>query len=453
MKYLNTIEAKGGVLFDAVKDFEFEQARPGFLYFDDNIGNDSAEDGSHVVPALKLKVYNNPNYGDSTKFVQPQKANFHYILTSYLSKDINSTGNALAGGVLKPTATTNGHESYLSKSAATALQKNTTTLRELRRVNLEQGRITNAQIVPIYDSELVTKKWVESKLGSFRLLTPLLSSSTYASNYLDSSVHALGPALEASEATFSVEGDSELATFITNAEISSFGLFALDADPNDTYRMIPVDRDLAVEPVIVSVTGVSSVNGATKGINGIFRVSNVDASTGELTLSAMNTTIFFKEPTYALSVYSESTNEAKLPIKFNLEVNGEVKNGVSESLENVKTKARALMTSNNYTTGGAKIAGKNDNNTYARLACTADTGDFAILTYKATVTVAANAVTVTWTEVTAAADLPEVSYKQVFPDISFIKTTATNGDIVYRLQLGFANTLVPGSKFFIAYAG
>ena len=443
MKYLNTIEAKGGVLFDAVKDFEFEQARPGFLYFDDNIGNDSAEDGSHVVPALKLKVYNNPNYGDSTKFVQPQKANFHYILTSYLSKDINSTGNALAGGVLKPTATTNGHESYLSKSAATALQKNTTTLRELRRVNLEQGRITNAQIVPIYDSELVTKKWVESKLGSFRLITPILSSNNYTSNYLDSSVHSLGPALEASEATFSVEGDVELAAFIANAEISSFGLFALDADPNDTYRMIPVDRDLAVEPVIVSVTG-----SATADKNGIFRVSDV-ASTGTLTLSAMNTSILFKEPTYALSVYSESTNEAKLPIKFNLEVNG----NASESLGEVKARARALITANNYTTGGAKIAGKNDNNTYARLACTADTGDFAILTYKATVTVAANAVTVTWTEVIAAADLPEVSYKQVFPDVSFIKTTATNGDIVYRLQLGFANTLVPGSKFFVAYAG
>ena len=157
MKYLNTIEAKGGVLFDAVKDFTFEQVRPGFLYFDDNIGDDSANDASHVVPALKLKVYNTP----STGYAAPSKTNFHYILTSYLSRDINNTGNAVAGGILKATASKS--ELPLSRSAATALKKDTSnTLLELRRVNLEQGRITNAQIVPIYDSELVTKKWVES---------------------------------------------------------------------------------------------------------------------------------------------------------------------------------------------------------------------------------------------------------------------------------------------------
>lgn len=418
MKYLNTIEAKGGVLFDTVKDFTFEQARPGFLYFDDNIGSDSANDGSHVVPALKLKVYNTP----STGYAAPSKTNFHYILTSYLSKDVNNTGNAVAGGILK-SVEGSVSELPLSKKAATALQKDTSnTMLELRRVNLEQGRITNAQIVPIYDSELVTKKWVESKLGSFTMKT-----KTAGVSYLDSVENAEGIVLEASEVDFYLDTSDALTSFLANPnEITTSGEFE---------RAVPTETNLTENLITVYVPNELTIGG-TKYL-GAYRVSAVAltgpaGSIGGLTITAMSTPLYFKEPTYALSVYEVSTDNYSTSIgeiRFDLTANGVDKTAAEAA-------AVTLM-------AGTKIAGPKDSNAYARVTCVGEDGSYTFLTYKYNGTA--------WAAVTA--DLPSKSYKQVFPDVSFIEIVDPLKDTVYKLQLGFAVPLTKGSKFYVAYAG
>jgi len=420
MKYLNTIEAKGGVLFDAVKDFTFEQVRPGFLYFDDNIGDDSANDASHVVPALKLKVYNTP----STGYAAPSKTNFHYILTSYLSRDINNTGNAVAGGILKATASKS--ELPLSRSAATLLKKDTSnTLLELRRVNLEQGRITNAQIVPIYDSELVTKKWVESKLGSFTMM-----ASAADSKHLDSATNAEGVVLEASEVDFYIEGVTDLTNFLANPERLN--------DSNELERAIPIGTNLSTNLITVYVSVEVSIE-STKYF-GTYRVSNIytegpAGTIGSITLEAMSSPKYFKEPTYALSVYELSTDNYSSigEIRFDL-------TATQTADDTAETVAGKMMTS-------TKIAGPKDEDAYARVTCIGTDGSCTFLTYKYNGTA--------WEKVTktTTTELPARSYKQVFPDISFIEVAIDGEDTLYKLQLGFANDLAIGAKFYIAYAG
>ena len=418
MKYLNTIEAKGGVLFDAVKDFEFEQVRPGFLYFDDNIGNDSANDSSHVVPALKLKVYNTP----STGYAAPSKTNFHYILTSYLSKDVNNTGNAVAGGLLKAVEGSSS-ELPLSKVAANNLKKDEAgTMLELRRVNLEQGRITNAQIVPIYDSELVTKKWVESKLGSFTMKT-----KTAGVSHLDSAENAEGIVLEASEVDFYLDNQAGLVSFLANPnEITASGEFE---------RAIPLETNLTENLITVYVPSELTI-GAAKYL-GAYRVSAIALtgpaeSKGALTITAMSSPLYFKEPTYALSVYELSTDNYSSivgQIRFDLTATGVDKPAAEAA-------AASMM-------GTTKIAGPKDNNAYARVTCVGEDGSYTFLTYKYNGTA--------WVAVTA--DLPSKSYKQVFPDISYIEIVEAGKDTVYKLQLGFAVPLAKGAKFYVAYAG
>jgi len=439
MKYLNTIEAKGGVLFDALKDFTFDEARQGFLYFDDNILGDSTEDGVITTPALKVKIYENPN---STGYIPPSKTNFHYVLTSYLSKDVNHTGSAVAGGILKASTSDVGSQDLpLSKAAATLLKKDTAnTMRELRRVNLEQGRITNAQIVPIYDSELVTKKWVESKLGSFTL-----QANAAGLTYLDSTTHTAELVMEASQAdyVFEAPNTTELTAFIDNA-IRSGG-------EEDGTRQITHRELSAADPIIVFVNG-EIIIGVTK-YNGSYRVAS--AAQGNLVLEKIPVPVWFKEPTYALSVYELSTDNyskdgaALRDIRFNLTATG-VDSLVAEA-------AGTKMMDNNSYSGlatGAKIAGAADVGKFARVTCIAETGTTTFLTYKCSQTTAATPTApavVKWDVVPTSG--VSRSYKQVFPDIAFIEATVAGSDPLFKLQLGFANPLANGAKFYVAFAG
>jgi len=145
----------------------------------------------------------------------------------------------------------------------------------------------------------------------------------------------------------------------------------------------------------------------------------------------MSSPKYFKEPTYALSVYELSTDNYSSigEIRFDLTAT-QTADATAESV------AGTMMTS-------TKIAGPKDENAYARVTCIGTDGSCTFLTYKYNGTA--------WGEVTTA--LPARSYKQVFPDISFIEVAESGEDTLYKLQLGFANALAIGAKFYIAYAG
>jgi hypothetical protein len=438
MKYLNTIEAKGGVLFDTLRDFTFDEARQGFLYFDDNILGDSAHDGVITTPALKVKIYENPN---TKGYIPPSKTNFHYVLTSYLSKDVNHTGFAVAGGILKATDENGAQELPLSKAAATSLKKDTANkMLELRRVNLERGRITNAQIVPIYDSELVTKKWVESKLGSFTL-----QADATGLTYLDSTTHTAGLVMEASQADYVFEqsNPSELEAFIANA-VRDKG----DGEEKETRQITAAELN-AADPIIVFVEGKITLSGTE--YSGSYRVAS--ATNGKLNLAPIPVPVWFKEPTYALSVYELSTDNyskdgsnALIDIRFNLTATGNIR-------ATAEAAGAAMMANNSYSgsdTGanGAKIAGAGDIGKFARVTCIAEDGTTTFLTYICSQGTAP--AVVQWDPVLSGVSR---SYKQVFPDIAFIEATVENSDPMFKLQLGFANPLAKGAKFYVAFAG
>jgi len=295
---------------------------------------------------------------------------------------------------------------------------------------LEQGRITNAQIVPIYDSELVTKKWVESKLGSFTMMASVANSK-----HLDSATNAEGVVLEASEVDFYTdEEDYYLASFLTNPKMSN--------DLDESERAVPTETNLSTNLITVYVSK-SVVIGSTTYF-GAYRVSNI-ATSGEITLEAMSSPKYFKEPTYALSVYELSTDNYSTSIgeiRFDLTATGVDATQTAEAIP-AETVAGTMMAS-------TKIAGPKDKDAYARVTCIETDGSCTFLTYKYNGTA-----TTPWEKVTktTTTDLPARSYKQVFPDISFIEVAIGGEDTLYNLQLGFANDLAIGAKFYIAYAG
>ena len=491
MKFLNTLQAQGGINLETTTDFVFDEVSQGFLFFDNNVANDSFSDRGFVHPELKIKLFNHPNTEGE---LPPWKKQFSYLLTSYTTPDVDVRGNVVVGGVLK-------------KDAGFAV-KNTPVaeLLELRRSDLQDGRITGAQITPIYDSELVSKLWVERKLGSVRL------KALSATSFLDSKAHVsasdtvlpdpiadyvfkgegLTPTSEVTpvQAQIAVEHNGvtgeKLDVTIRNRDkiiyVTNTGKFytitsvtlggtldtvltsaegavttAATALSEKNKLVLASGKALAAaQAALTAAEAAGEDQGVISSKQGVYNAANTThtgnlsdketnrtalktaedalaAAVAEVTVTGVTIKAYVQQlvltsANYAVSVFKESINSKYEPA---FTVTTEVQRTTC-SLNGGKT----------FFFSTAASATNKDIGRVVKQAITTGTGVNAVTTVTYWV-YGHNGTAMFWTQVT-----PQKSWRQVFPDVEFVGAGRD-----WMIQLGFATPLATGDEFIVSYAG
>jgi hypothetical protein len=497
MKFLNTLQAQGGINLETTTDFVFDEVSQGFLFFDNNVANDSFSDKGFVHPELKIKLFNHPNTEGE---LPPWKKQFSYLLTSYTTPDVDVRGNVVVGGVLKKDA------GFAIKTTAVA------ELLELRRSDLQDGRITGAQITPIYDSELVSKLWVERKLGSVRL------KALSATSFLDSKAHvsASDTVLPDPIADYVFKGDGLTPTslldvvqtaiknehgnptggkldvtirnkdkiiYVTSASkfytITSVTLGGTSATDMGTAEKAVTDAATALsaanklvlasgkalaaaqatldaaeadwehpDAITSSSTALGLAHAAHNGNLSAKETARVALKTAEDALAALVAAVTVTAVTikdyvqqlvltsanYAVSVFKESINSKYEPA-FTVTTEAQ---RTDCSLNGKKT----------FFFSTAVSATNKDIGRVVKQAITTGTGVNTVttVTYWVYEYVPVNGATpakMDWTPVT-----PQKSWRQVFPDVEFVGAGRD-----WMIQLGFATPLATGDEFIVSYAG
>lgn len=482
MKFLNTLQAQGGINLETTTDFVFDEVSQGFLFFDNNVANDSFSDRAFVHPELKIKLFDHPNTDGELPHWKKQ---FSYLLTSYTTPDVDVRGKAVVGGVLKK------DEGFAVKDTAVA------DLLELRRSDLQHGRITGAQITPIYDSELVSKLWVERKLGSVRL------KATSATSFLDSKAH-----VSASEVAL----PDPIADYVFKGTGLNISSSVVDVQTNiktehNAATGERLDVTIRNKDKIIYVNGTSkfytvTAVGLTNPVSSTLEAAVTDATTA---LSAANKVVLASGKTLAAAQAALTAAEAGVDSNEIISKALDLNSANTVHTANLSTKETArttlktaedalatalagvtlnaitikeyvqqlVLTSANY---AVSVFKESINSKYEpaftvttevqRTTCSLNGGKTFFFSTVASATnkdigrvvkqVLGTAVTywmyehdsttpakMMWTQVT-----PQKSWRQVFPDVEFVGAGRD-----WMIQLGFATPLATGDEFIVSYAG